>query len=368
MAGSEIELKPGIAYCFRRFHGLVTDLVQGAWIRFIRKLPANQKSLGQASDLAEFLFGSERADLSAFRPILRDLQSDLCFYCERPLQRDGDAVDHFIPWAWYPADLGHNFVLAHSGCNSSKSDRIASYEHLERWCARNAEHGHQLAAEFEQRSLLFDMPASCGITRWAYDQVEISQAKVWRSKQDQQVDLDRAWKILPGMSALWTPPPRVRSAERIIPPLVPIRAYPDLRAAAGAVTPGSEAQEPDALAVQQVLLPVAEEGDGLFAVRASGHSMDGGKKPIRDGDWLVFRLRPGAGLAAVEGQIVLVQVPDEHQGFHYQVKRVIADSAGWRLRSENPAAGPPVLVIEGTRVIAVLLTSIHPEELAQSSD
>ena len=28
-----IELKPGIAYCFRRFHALVYDLVTTAWIR-----------------------------------------------------------------------------------------------------------------------------------------------------------------------------------------------------------------------------------------------------------------------------------------------------------------------------------------------
>ncbi len=30
-------------------------------------------------------------------------------------------IDHFIPWSRYPIDLGHNFVLAHAGCNSAKA-------------------------------------------------------------------------------------------------------------------------------------------------------------------------------------------------------------------------------------------------------
>jgi hypothetical protein len=36
-------------------------------------------------------------------------------------------VDHFIPWSRYPADLGHNFVLAHDRCINAKSDYLAAY-------------------------------------------------------------------------------------------------------------------------------------------------------------------------------------------------------------------------------------------------
>jgi hypothetical protein len=31
-----IQLLPGIAYCFRKFHALISDLVQGAWVRYVR--------------------------------------------------------------------------------------------------------------------------------------------------------------------------------------------------------------------------------------------------------------------------------------------------------------------------------------------
>jgi 5-methylcytosine-specific restriction endonuclease McrA len=52
-------------------------------------------------------------------------------------------VDHFIAWARYPVDLGHNFVLADSRCNSKKRDRLPAYEHLCEWVDRNQTYGVQ---------------------------------------------------------------------------------------------------------------------------------------------------------------------------------------------------------------------------------
>ncbi len=43
---SSITLKPGVAYCFRAFHGLVVNLVQGAWIRWVQNKGGNQALLG----------------------------------------------------------------------------------------------------------------------------------------------------------------------------------------------------------------------------------------------------------------------------------------------------------------------------------
>lgn len=50
------------------------------------------------------------------RPVLMDLQRGQCFYCGETASREGDHVDHFIPWAKYPINLGHNFVLADQRC------------------------------------------------------------------------------------------------------------------------------------------------------------------------------------------------------------------------------------------------------------
>jgi len=53
--GRTIELRPGVAFCFRKFHPLISDLVRGAWARYVRQ--RNLSILGETTDLTEFLFG-----------------------------------------------------------------------------------------------------------------------------------------------------------------------------------------------------------------------------------------------------------------------------------------------------------------------
>lgn len=80
--------------------------------RYVRQ--QNSDILGETTDLDEFPFGSERASLAVVRPMLMDLQHGDCFYCRARLTEANIHGDHFIPWARYPVDLGHNFVLADS--------------------------------------------------------------------------------------------------------------------------------------------------------------------------------------------------------------------------------------------------------------
>jgi hypothetical protein len=99
--GNRITLKPGVAYCPRAFYELLRDLIQGAWVRFVQKLNANQ--LGTLTDLGTVLFGQERTNLDVYRPILMDVQHGTCLYCRKHLSRQTQ-VDHFIPWSRYSAD------------------------------------------------------------------------------------------------------------------------------------------------------------------------------------------------------------------------------------------------------------------------
>jgi len=137
-----------------------------------------------------------------------------------------------------------------------------------------------------------------------------------------------------------------------------LRSYPDLRAAAGAAEGAHEGLE-----ASEVLLPVELEGDELFAVRAAGSSMDGGTKPIRDGDWLVMQFCRGDALPAVEGRVALVQLPGERFGSRYQVKRIVRGDDGWLLRSDNPGA-PSYPADDETIPIARLKEIVPPERLA----
>lgn len=174
--GNSITLKPGVAYCLRAYYGLLRDLIQGAWLRYVRKV--NGEDLGDVTDLGSFLFGQERSSLDQYRPILRDVQQGQCFYCHRDLDTRSD-VDHFIPWSRYPSDLGHNFVLAHAACNAKKSDYLACEEHLAAWQERNRLHAVELVERLAQAGLPTDVGVCVGIAVWAYGQTEQAGGQVW---------------------------------------------------------------------------------------------------------------------------------------------------------------------------------------------
>ncbi len=199
--GDRIELRPGVAYCFRRFHGLITDMVRGAWLRYVRRV--NLEFLGGDADLAEFLFGAERTSLAGLLEPLRELQQGRCFYCAKELRASRVHVDHFVPWARYPIDLGHNFVLADGTCNSQKTDHLAAQPHLERWLERNDRSGAWLAGALQGSGMVCDLTASLSVTRWAYEQALNSHGQAWvRGKE--LVAVEAGW--LAGLPAPQTSP------------------------------------------------------------------------------------------------------------------------------------------------------------------
>ena len=174
--GTRITPKPGVTYCFRAFYELTRDLIKGAWVRFVQKLNANK--LGNLTDLGTFLFGQERTSLDAYRLILMDVQHGKCLYCGGSLPKQTE-VDHFIPWSHYPADLGHNFVLAHARCNNAKSDHLAAEKHLAAWVERNQRHQQELQSRLKEAALPCDESAAIQIARWSYQQTEKANGQVW---------------------------------------------------------------------------------------------------------------------------------------------------------------------------------------------
>jgi CRISPR/Cas system Type II protein with McrA/HNH and RuvC-like nuclease domain len=144
------------------------------------------------SDLAEFLFGAERTVLPGLRIILKNIQSDRCFYCNRELHQVGD-IDHFVPWSRYPLYLGHNFVLAHSACNRSKRDFLAAPRHLENWHKRNYLHRKIMCQEFDSRNILHNLAATEKIAFWAYSQAEMAGSNLWLWK-DNVLPIDQHWR------------------------------------------------------------------------------------------------------------------------------------------------------------------------------
>jgi hypothetical protein len=179
--GNQITLKPGVQYCLRTFYPLVVDLVRGAWLRFVRL--QNAGVLGESGELGAFLFGTGRTALSAYLPILTEVQDGACLYCARAVGASPE-IDHFVPWARYPVDLGHNLVLAHAACNRAKSDHLAAEPHLERWLMRNEANADALRSAFDAAGLVHDRVATLGVARWAYAQTARIGGLVWERGRD----------------------------------------------------------------------------------------------------------------------------------------------------------------------------------------
>lgn len=173
-----IQLQPGISFCFRRFHDLVVGLVRNSWIDKIRAYPQNQEVIGDKGNLSDFLFGSNRQSLIQARHVMHDIQHGLCFYCKRKILRTGQ-VDHFIPWARYPNDLAHNFVLAHDSCNRQKSAHLAAQSHKDAWYEQNiVKHSALITSELS-RYFRADCRRSEAIASWAYQQGSQSNVLLW---------------------------------------------------------------------------------------------------------------------------------------------------------------------------------------------
>ncbi len=190
-AGPFIRLLPGVMFNLRRFHGLLQQLIRAAWTNHIRSNPKNAALLGDRDDLEEVLFGTDRASLALVKPILKDLQGDTCFYCQRRLGEMGE-VDHFIAWSRYPRDLGHNFVLAHRRCNGDKRDLLAATEHLERWRNRNVVQGATLKRELEGQ-FVCDEPTTLRVAQWSYEHGFAASSQSWQ-RTGHVVPLDEGYR------------------------------------------------------------------------------------------------------------------------------------------------------------------------------
>ncbi len=178
---SFITLNAGIAYCFRRFYELVIQVSRNAWIGKIQSIPANQQIIGKQSQLDPFLFGINRQAITKAKPILEEIQKGKCFYCQKPLTTKTE-VDHFIPFAKYSNDLGHNFVAAHSSCNNNKRDYLAAFEHRDRWFEQNIIN-HQKSIDDELNSYFnCDAKRSEAVTSWAYQVAIKNKAQFWLAK------------------------------------------------------------------------------------------------------------------------------------------------------------------------------------------
>jgi len=173
----KVRLKLGVTYCLRRFQPLVQQLARSHWISHLKSNRRNHVILGDADDLETFLFSTSRQSLSLLGEGLRRIDGANCFYCGRGMSTFD--VDHFVPFSQYPRDLAHNFVLAHPGCNRSKSDMLAGRPHLERWLERLIRRADALAEVGLDSGMVVEANVSRRVATWGYTNAAASGSQAW---------------------------------------------------------------------------------------------------------------------------------------------------------------------------------------------
>ena len=155
----------------------MNQLSRTHWIQHVKGNRLNHPFLGEKDDLESFLFETPRQALVTIGAELRKLMNNQCFYCGGKVH-EAD-VDHFIPFAQYPRDLMHNFVLAHPSCNRSKSDTLAAKGHLENWREYSSRHEDDLAEIGILAGRSANLQSSLAVTRWSYGNGYASGAQAW---------------------------------------------------------------------------------------------------------------------------------------------------------------------------------------------
>jgi hypothetical protein len=133
------------------------------------------------SPLEEFLFGADRISLEPLRPRLRDIQSNLCFYCGKAI-RSASHVDHFVPWSRHFDNSIDNLVLTHDDCNLQKRDYLAAAEHVEHWRERSDRHAADLARIARETSWESRPARTFSVARAIYLMLP-DDAHLWQSGQ-----------------------------------------------------------------------------------------------------------------------------------------------------------------------------------------
>ena len=187
-----ISLLPGVAFCLRRFQPLIQQLSRTHWIDHIKSNKQNNRLVGQDSNLESFLFETSRQSLAIVQAGLRKI-SNRCFYCNGPVH-EAD-VDHFIPHSLYPRDLAHNFVLTDPKCNRSKSDTLASKEHLDRWLEFTYKNSDNLSQIGLKAGIMADSNSSNSVAKWGYTNAHAGGSKAW-VKSSQYEPIDKSYFLL----------------------------------------------------------------------------------------------------------------------------------------------------------------------------
>lgn len=144
-------------------------------------------------------------------------------------------------------------------------------------------------------------------------------------------------------------------------PEVELQYFPNLKIACGHFRAGrTDAEEHRTLPAAYGKLDATRH----FIARASGNSMDGGKNPIRDGDYLLLELVSPSNAGSITGTVMAIERQDEAGGDNQYLLRVVnkTKDGSYILKANNPAY-EDLQATDEMRTLARLKAVVDPLDL-----
>lgn len=144
--------------------------------------------------------------------------------------------------------------------------------------------------------------------------------------------------------------------------VVELAYFPNLKIACGHFKTGrTDAEEHRSLPASYGRLDPSRH----FIARASGASMDGGKNPIRDGDYLLLELITPSKAGSITGTVMAIERQDEVGGDNQYLLRVVTKGREGRyvLKANNPDYAD-LEATDDMRTLARLRAVVDPLDLA----
>lgn len=101
-----------------------------------------------------------------------------------------------------------------------------------------------------------------------------------------------------------------------------------------------------------------------FIARAAGNSMDGGKQPIRDGDYLLLELVSPTRAGSITGSVMAIERQDDSGDNQYLLRVVTKNAAGQYILKANNPDYADLPATDDMRTLARLRAVIDPLDLA----
>ena len=143
--------------------------------------------------------------------------------------------------------------------------------------------------------------------------------------------------------------------------VVELPYFPNLKIACGHFkTASADAEEHRALPLAYGTLDPSRH----FIARASGNSMNGGKTPVRDGDYLLLELITPSRAGSITGSVVAIERQDDSGDNQYLLRVVTKNRDGQYILKANNPNYADLPATDDMRTLARLRNIIDPLDLA----